>query len=80
MAHEKPEFIHVAFFQTLKALNTTETGSVHFHFLLFNCCVTVVLLLEKGAYYKKIKNQYVLYCHIKLTFLLTVYVFGSCKL
>ena len=38
----------------------------------FNCCFGG---LKRGL---PRKFTYVLYCHIKLAFLLTVYVFGSC--
>ena len=41
----------------------------------FNCCLIVVLSLVKGAYPE---HLHVLYCHIKLAFFLTFYLFGSC--
>ena len=47
----------------------------HFHFSAFSCFVTVVFPLEKEAYPE---HSDVLWCHIKLAFLLTFYVFGSC--
>ena len=46
---------------------TTETGKIHSNFSAFNCCCTVVLSLETGAY---TDNSHVLYCHISIRFTL----------
>ena len=48
-----------------------------FNFSLFNCCLSVVLSLEKGAYPE---NLHVLHCSIKIMFFLTICVFGYCLL
>ena len=47
--------------------------SLHFHFSLFHCYLTVVSSLEKGA---DPEISHVRYCHIKEVFFLTGYVFG----
>ena len=57
------------FFQTLG----TQLKPDKYNFLLFNCCSTVVLSLEKRAY-----PQICMFYVVKLTFLLIFYVFGPC--
>ena len=52
---------------------TGNAGSVlHFIFAPFNCCLSVVLLLDKGAYPE---NSHVVLCHIKYVFFLTFHAF-----
>ena len=43
-----------------------------FHFSPFNCSLSVVLLLDKGAYPE---NSHVVLCHIKYVFFLTFHAF-----
>lgn len=69
-----------SFSQSSKHLErtTTEAGWAHFLFFFFsafNCYLTVVSLLGKGAQPKYLP---VLLCHIQWGFFLTFYVFRSC--
>ena len=55
-----------------------QLSRLYFFLPLFNCCFSVVLSFDKGAYPE---NAHVLLCHIKLqVFLLTAHVFGQSSL
>ena len=61
--------------------NRNWIGSLHFYLLPYNCCITVLSLSKSNTKTKKgrggslsSKNDHVLYCRIKVTFLVTVYV------
>ena len=59
------------FFQTLRTQLKLSKYIFIFHCLIVNCC----FIAWKGGLPE---NLHVLCCHIKLAFLLTCYVFGSC--
>ena len=68
--------------------NRNRISSLHFYLLPYNCCITVLSLSKNKTKTKQKrvcvcvgggvlsrKFNHVLYCRIKVTFLLTVYVF-----
>ena len=63
----------------IPGIEHTTTERILFHLLPFNRSLTVVLSLRKRGLPEREKRIFFWYCRIKLAFLSTVYVFGSCS-